>query len=87
MWCKNCNVETNEEKCPICGEQTVEVNPTEVYWCDDCKVPVMQDEKLIEGAKEPEDYIIRLYEFIEEFNDRFNSEISSDDILNLCMKK
>lgn len=44
-------------------------------------------EKLIEGAKEPEDYIIRLYEFIEEFNDRFNSEISSDDILNLCMKK
>lgn len=43
MWCKNCNIETNEEYCPICGEKTVEDIPTEVYWCDDCKVPVMQD--------------------------------------------
>jgi hypothetical protein len=44
-------------------------------------------EKLIEGANEPEDYINRLYEFVEEFNDRFNSEIDPDDILKLCMKK
>lgn len=29
MWCKNCNIETNEEKCPICGEETVEDYPTE----------------------------------------------------------
>lgn len=43
MWCKNCNIETNEELCPICGEKTVEDIPTFVYWCDDCKVPVMQD--------------------------------------------
>ena len=42
MWCKNCNIETNEENCPICGEETVEDYPTEVYWCDDCRVPVMQ---------------------------------------------
>ena len=42
MWCKNCNIETNEEKCPICGEETVEDYPTEVYWCEKCKVPVMQ---------------------------------------------
>lgn len=43
MWCKNCNIETNEKNCPICGEETVEDIPTEVYWCDDCKVPVMQE--------------------------------------------
>ena len=43
MWCKNCNIETNEEKCPICGSGTVEDYPTEVYWCEECKVPVMQD--------------------------------------------
>lgn len=44
-------------------------------------------EKLIEGATEPEDYINNLYEFVEEFQDRFNSEISSEDILYLCVKK
>lgn len=44
-------------------------------------------EKLIEGSNDPGDYINRLYEFIEEFNDRFNSEINPDDILKLCMKK
>lgn len=43
MWCKNCNIETNEKNCPICGEETAEDIPTEVYWCDDCKVPVMQE--------------------------------------------
>lgn len=43
MWCKNCNIETNEAQCPICGARTVEDNPTEVFWCADCKVPVMQD--------------------------------------------
>lgn len=43
MWCKNCNIETNEKYCPICSEETVEDIPTEVYWCDDCKVPVMQE--------------------------------------------
>lgn len=42
MWCKSCNIETNEEYCPICGEKTVEDIPTEVFWCDSCKVPVMQ---------------------------------------------
>ena len=44
-------------------------------------------EKLIEGASEPDDYVNKLYEFIEEFQDRFNSEISSDDIMQLCIKK
>lgn len=43
MWCKNCNVETNEEYCPICGEKTIDFIPTEVYWCDDCQIPVIQE--------------------------------------------
>ena len=43
MWCKNCNIETNEKKCSICGEKTVEDIPTEVYWCNECQVPVMQE--------------------------------------------
>ena len=44
-------------------------------------------EKLVEGDSTPEAFANRLYEFIEEFNDRFNSEVSSDDILQLCVNK
>ena len=43
-------------------------------------------EKLIEGAENPNDYVTRLYEFLEEFDERFNSSVSSDDILSLCVK-
>jgi len=43
-------------------------------------------EKLIEGANNPTDYITRLYEFVEEFQERFNASISSEDILALCTK-
>ena len=42
MWCKNCNIETNESKCPVCGTETIEDLPVEVYWCEDCKVPIIQ---------------------------------------------
>ncbi len=41
MWCKNCNIETNDPICPICGSKTVEDIPVEVYWCPECKVPVI----------------------------------------------
>ena len=44
-------------------------------------------EKLVEGDSTPEAFANRLYEFIDEFNDRFNSEVSSDDILQLCVNK
>jgi hypothetical protein len=43
-------------------------------------------EKLIVGSGEPSEYIDRLYDFMEEFNDRYNSEISCSDILALCQK-
>lgn len=42
MWCKNCNIETNDDACPVCGENTVEDVPVEIYWCSDCRVPIIQ---------------------------------------------
>lgn len=41
-------------------------------------------EKLIEGASAPEDYVNNLYEFIEEFQEKFNEDVSNEDILKLC---
>ncbi len=43
MWCKNCNIETNETLCPVCGLETAEDTPIEVYWCDTCSVPVIYE--------------------------------------------
>lgn len=42
MWCRNCNIETNEEECPVCGETTVEDLPTKIYWCKKCETPIIQ---------------------------------------------
>ena len=41
MWCKICNIETNQPICPICGNKTVEDVPVEIYWCPTCRVPVI----------------------------------------------
>lgn len=41
MWCKLCNIETNANICPVCGEATEEDLPVEVYWCDCCRTPVI----------------------------------------------
>jgi phosphoadenosine phosphosulfate reductase len=41
MWCKKCNLETNETICPVCGSETVEDLPVEIYWCRDCAIPVV----------------------------------------------
>ena len=43
MWCKHCNLETNEKNCPVCGAATAEDIPIEVYWCKDCGVPIIQN--------------------------------------------
>ena len=43
MWCKNCNIETNDDKCPICGVETIEDTPVEIYWCKECKIPIIQN--------------------------------------------
>lgn len=42
MWCKNCNMETNLEFCPVCGAGTVEDLPTEVFWCASCCTPIIK---------------------------------------------
>ncbi|WP_409969114.1 hypothetical protein RFF05_03970 [Bengtsoniella intestinalis] len=41
-------------------------------------------EKLIEGATDANEYIMKLYEFVEEFEERFNAEVINADILSLC---
>ena len=41
MWCRNCNIELKDCRCPICGETTTEDIPTDIYWCDECRVPVI----------------------------------------------
>lgn len=43
MWCRNCNIELKEKKCPICGSDTVEDIPVEIAWCGECRVPVLQE--------------------------------------------
>ncbi|NLL62771.1 MAG: phosphoadenosine phosphosulfate reductase family protein [Ruminococcaceae bacterium] len=42
MWCKNCNIETNEKKCLICGADTEEDLPVEIYYCKNCRIPIIQ---------------------------------------------
>lgn len=42
MWCKNCNRETNNAICEQCGNDTEEDIPYEIYWCDECRVPVVK---------------------------------------------
>lgn len=41
-------------------------------------------EKLIAGGTDPSDYMGRMFDFLEEFHERFNEEISNEDILTLC---
>ena len=43
-------------------------------------------EKLIEGANSPNDYINNLYEFLDEFQERFNASINSNELLSLCTR-
>lgn len=41
-------------------------------------------EKLIEGSSDPTEYVNRMYDFVEEFHDRFNAGKTNQDILSLC---
>lgn len=49
-------------------------------------VDVLYD-KLIAGATDTDDYVVKLYDFLEEFQERFNDEVSPETVLKLCMKK
>lgn len=44
MWCRFCNYETNKRICPRCKNETVEEIPTAVYWCSNCKIPIIKRE-------------------------------------------
>lgn len=41
MWCESCKHETSENKCELCGKETVPVIPVRVFWCEHCKTPVI----------------------------------------------
>ena len=41
-------------------------------------------EKLIEGTNSSEDYVKKLYDFLEEFNDRYYQENINDKIIDFC---
>lgn len=41
-------------------------------------------EKLIEPSKTEDDYLENLYNFIEDVNDRYNKEVDSESIYDLC---
>lgn len=43
MWCRNCDLETDEKICPVCGQETEEYTPTEIMWCPDCRVPIIRE--------------------------------------------
>ena len=42
-------------------------------------------EKLIEGGGEPEDYVKRLYDFLEDIQERYNAEVDIDALMKLCV--
>ena len=45
MWCDKCkkNVFAENEKCPDCGSDTQPLSPVLIYWCDNCKVPILNE--------------------------------------------
>jgi len=53
MWCTKCNIETNENICPVCGSKTIDDLPTGIYWCKFCHVPVIQTAKQTDNGTCP----------------------------------
>lgn len=42
MWCKQCNRETENNECEICGAETEEDIPVETHYCSKCKIPIIR---------------------------------------------
>jgi phosphoadenosine phosphosulfate reductase len=42
VWCKNCNEETNNDICEICGNVTEQDAPTIIYYCEHCNTPLIK---------------------------------------------
>ena len=47
MWCQKCNIETEHNNCPECHSDTVPVPENGVYWCSECKIPIMKEPRKI----------------------------------------
>jgi len=43
MWCKNCEKEVLDKICPSCNEKTQDDIPVEIFWCDNCNVPIIRN--------------------------------------------
>lgn len=52
MWCPECEIKTNSNICPIChGETVQDIDiPVEVYWCNECRVPVIMDRSQVKAC-------------------------------------
>lgn len=48
MWCKICSRETNSETCELCDNATEQDIPIMVYWCNDCKTPIIKSANRID---------------------------------------
>lgn len=42
MWCKTCECEVGSEVCEQCGKPTEADIPVVIYWCAECKVPLIK---------------------------------------------
>lgn len=43
MWCAKCKKIQDYDVCDVCGSQTEPFVPTEIYWCDFCNSPIIQE--------------------------------------------
>jgi len=48
--CKQCNINTENSICPVCGQRT-EIKEATIYWCDHCNIPLYEDNCSICGEK------------------------------------
>ena len=48
MWCRRCNMETNGKVCPVCGTETIEDLPTEIFWCKECRSPIIYNANAVD---------------------------------------
>lgn len=58
MWCQKCNIETEHNNCPKCHSDTVPVPGNGVYWCSECKTPIMKEPRKI--GEEPAEIVCPL---------------------------
>ena len=43
MWCKKCRKEIFNDYCDTCGSKAEEDIPPEIYWCNNCNVPIIKN--------------------------------------------